>query len=577
MNELIKVTKKAKLPIKLVLVSLILTALLGIIYVLESIYFGKVLDAATTTLANVKRTIFTIILITLTEYVFGVITTFTTSRASEIGIYNLRTSLAQKICSLKYSVFTKKSVGDILSRTMGDLNGISAFWTGIFLDMYRGIFTFATGFVVCLLISVKLTIVGFIFIPISYYAAYKSSAMIEKTTYKSRQSIGSMNSLAHNILSGIITLKSFSLEKIMKNKFHDSADKYVKAEKQVGKAFFMMEIIGALIYYGPDIAVVIIAGIMAIKGQITSGEYLTFTFTFGMVSNVLDILKNFVMQGRSSNAMAERVLDIYELEEEKSHVVKDIKYDGEDIISIKNLSFYYEDTKILDNINLDLKRGKKIALVGASGAGKSTLINILSGLYLPSDGEVLIKGLTVNEENIATIRNQISIVSQETFLFPKSIYENLLYGNRNATKEEVIECCKKADIHDFITKLPKGYDTFIGEKGVFLSGGQRQRIAIACAFLRNSEILIFDEPTSALDAETERNIQKSLDQLAKDKTTITVAHRLSTIKNADCIYVLDKGRIVESGKHDELIDKKGYYYNLYKKQLEEEEGDSVYA
>lgn len=298
---------------------LILTGLLGIIYVVESIYFGKVLDATITTMTNVKRTIFTIIIITLSEYIFGVITTFTISRSSEIGIYNLRSSLAKKICTLKYSVFTQKSVGDILSRTMGDLNGISAFWTGHFIDMYRGIFTFATGFAVCVLISVKLTIVGFIFIPIFYYAAYKSSVIIERTTYKSRKSIGFMNSLAHNILSGIITLKSFNLENIMKNK--------------------------------------------------------------------------------------------YELEEEKSHLVKHIDFSEDEIISIKDLSFYYEDTKILDNINLSLKRGRKIAIVGDSGAGKSTLINILSGMYLPNDGQVFIKGIKLNEENIPTIRNEISIVS----------------------------------------------------------------------------------------------------------------------------------------------------------------------
>ena len=174
---------------------------------------------------------------------------------------------------------------------------------------------------------------------------------------------------------------------------------------------------------------------------------------------------------------------------------------------------------------------------------------------------------------IITVRKS----AQETFLFPKSIYDNLLYGNKNATKEQVIKAAKRADIHDFITILPKKYDTFVGEKGVYLSGGQRQRIAIACAFLRNPEILILDEPTSALDAETERNIQKSLDELIKDKTAIIVAHRLVTIKNADIIYVLNKGKIVEKGSHDELVNNKGYYYNLYKKQFEYVKEDKEYV
>nr|WP_294352727.1 ABC transporter ATP-binding protein [uncultured Clostridium sp.] len=547
------------------LLSLVLKGLLGIIYVFESIYFGKVLDATLTTLKNVKSTILIIIIITLSEYGIEIINTYALSRNVESGLYNLRNSLSKKICHLKFQLFNEKSTGDILSRTMGDLNGVGTFWSETFIDMYQSLFTFFTGLVVCLSISVKLTIVGFIFIPISSYIAYKNSKNIEKSTYSSREALGKINELAYDILTGIMTLKSFTLEHIMKKKFYKVSSNYIETEKKLGKDTFKISILATSISYIPEIVVTLVAGTMALNKVLTSGEYLTFAFTFGMVSGVLYRSQNYLIQVRSAEAMAIRVLEIYDFEEENLGKVEESTLKNEVMISIRNLGFSYANNKVLDHINMDIRKYEKIAIVGESGSGKSTLLNILSGMYEPQEGNVSIAGFNLNEENISSIRNKIGLVSQETFLFPKSIYDNLLYGNKNATKEQVIKAAKRADIHDFITTLPKKYDTFVGEKGVYLSGGQRQRIAIACAFLRNPEILILDEPTSALDAETERNIQKSLDELIKDKTAIIVAHRLVTIKNADIIYVLNKGKIVEKGSHDELVNNKGYYYNLYKK------------
>ena len=552
MNALRKITKRAKLSKKLILLSLVLKGLLGIIYVFESIYFGKVLDATLTTLENVKSTII-IIIITLSEYGIEIINTYALSRNVESGLYNLRNSLSKKICHLKFQLFNEKSTGDILSRTMGDLNGVETFWSETFIDMYQSLFTFFTGLVVCLSISVKLTIVGFIFIPISSYIAYKNSKNIEKSTYSSREALGKINELAYNILTGMMTLKSFTLEHIMKKKFYKISSNYIETEKKLGKDTFKISILATSISYIPEIVVTLVAGIMALNKVLTSGEYLTFAFTFGMVSGVLYRSQDYLIQVRSAEAMASRVLEIYDFEEENLGKVEESTLKNEVMISIRNLGFSYENNKVLDHINMDIRKYEKIAIVGESGSGKSTLLNILSGMYEPQEGNVSIAGFNLNEENISSIRNKIGLVSQETFLFPKSIYDNLLYGNKNATKEQVIKAAKRADIHDFITTLPKKYDTFVGEKGVYLSGGQRQRIAIACAFLRNPEILILDEPTSALDAETERNIQKSLDELIKDKTAIIVAHRLVTIKNADIIYVLNKGKIVEKGSYEELV------------------------
>ncbi|WP_238881909.1 ABC transporter ATP-binding protein [Clostridium sp. YIM B02551] len=569
MSQLFLITKKAKLPRFLFTISLLIMGSLGIIYVIESIYFGKVLDAAGTSLNSVKSAIFIIFLITLIEYVLGIVSKYTVARFSEIGMFNLRNSLSQKISHLKYKVYDETSTGDILSRTMSDLNGIGAFWSDTFINLFQDFFVFTTGLFVCLYISLKLTLVGFIFIPIVSFIIFKTSSIVEKASYDSRKFSGKMNSLAHNILMGMMTLKSFTLEDIMSRKFNEASQNFIKAEKKVGIASAKVYAIGSLIDYGPNIAVIILAGIMSINNMLTSGEYLTFTFTFGFVSNVLYDLQRYIISYRNSEAMARRLMGIYAYEDEKLFEIKTKESLDNPIINITNLSFSYsENHKILDSINLNINKNEVVAFVGASGSGKSTLVKVISGMYDIDYGNAEVAGFKIKEENIPSIRNQVAIVSQESYLFPGSIIENVRYGKPDASDDEVIEACKKADIHDFIMEQPNKYETLVGEKGIYMSGGQRQRISIARAFLKNANILILDEPTSALDSESEKNIQYTIDKLMNGKTVIIVAHRLSTIINSDSIYVFDKGNIKEKGSHEDLVLKQGYYYSLYKKQFE---------
>ena len=290
------------------------------------------------------------------------------------------------------------------------------------------------------------------------------------------------------------------------------------------------------------------------------------------MSGVLYQGQRYIISFRSTEAMAKRLSVIYEYEEEEEFLVTKPEVLTNKIITISNLTFCYrDDNTIIKNIHLEIERHKTVAFVGASGCGKSTLVKIISGMYDVSDGQITIAGFPLSTENIPSIRNQIAIVSQTAYLFPGTILENVRYGKSTATEEEVFEACRKADIHDFIMKQPDKYATVVGEKGIYMSGGQRQRLAIARAFLKDAEILILDEPTSALDSETERNIQRTLDKLMIGKTAIIVAHRLSTIRGADVIHVFDAGRIVESGTHDQLVNKKGYYYDLYQRQFEENE------
>lgn len=570
MSNLRIITKKAKIPERLLGISLLFTGALGIIFVVESIYFGKVLDAAGTSLSSVISTIIIILIITFSEYILGIVNKYTVSRSAEIGIYNLRILMSKKICHMKYKVFDETSTGDILSRTMGDLNGVSAFWTDTFINAFQGAIVFTTGIFVCLYISWQLTIVGFIFIPIVSYIVFKTSSIVEKSSYESKNVSGKMNALAHNILTGMMTLKSFTLEDFMGKKFNATSRNFIKAEKKVGAASAKVYALGSLIDYGPNIAVIILAGIMSIRHMLTSGQYLTFTFTFGFVSGVLYDCQKYIISLRSTEAASKRLMTIFNYEEEKSFNISEPEFSGEDVIKIADLTFSYTDgNPILHNIDMNIKKHQVAAFVGSSGCGKSTLIKIISGMYDLPQGDVTVEGFRLKEENIPSIRNQIAIVSQESFLFPGTILENVRYGRPDASDEEIYEACKKADIHDFIMEQPDKYLTLVGEKGIYMSGGQRQRISIARAFLKNSHILILDEPTSALDSESERNIQITLDKLMAGKTVVIAAHRLSTIRNADVIYVFDKGRIMEKGTHEQLVLKEGYYYRLYQKQFEE--------
>jgi ABC-type multidrug transport system fused ATPase/permease subunit len=563
-------TKKSKIPLRLVVISFILKAILGVLLVVECIYFGKVIDAAKTSMESVMSAIVTILVITFLEYLCIIFSRYTVTRGAELGMFNLRQSISKKICHLKFKVFDEASTGDILSRTMSDLNGIGTFWVNTFMDAYTNFFCFTGGLCVCMYISWQLTLVGFFFIPIVSFLVYKSSSIVEKASYESKKLSGKMNAIAHNILSSMMTLKAFTLEDFMAAKFRGVSKDYVKAEKKVGIASAKVYAIGSLIQYVPNGAVIIFAGIMCINNKLTAGEYLAFTFTFNFVSGVLYDCQKYIISLRSSEAMAKRLSVIYKYEEEKEFDVKKPEASSSKVISISDLSFSYkEDNYILKNIDLEIERRQTVAFVGASGCGKSTLIKIISGMYDVPSGKVTIGSFKLCSENIPSIRNQIAIVSQIAYLFPGTILENVRYGKPNATEEEVFEACRKADIHDFIMEQPDKYATVVGEKGIYMSGGQRQRLAIARAFLKDAEILILDEPTSALDSETEKNIQRTLDKLMVGKTAIIVAHRLSTIRNADVIHVFDGGRIVESGTHEELVNKKGCYYDLYQRQFEE--------
>lgn len=308
----------------------------------------------------------------------------------------------------------------------------------------------------------------------------------------------------------------------------------------------------------------IFGGIFTLNGIITIGDFFAYLLYIKIFIDPIKKLVNFMEQFQSGMTGFKRYMEIVEVEEEKEKPDAEVLNNVKGKITFKNTKFSYEDNLILNNLSLNIEEGKMLALVGPSGGGKSTFCNLIPRFYDIEEGDILIDDKSIYDVTISSLRDNIGIVQQEVFLFTGTIKDNIMYGNFNATDEEVYEAAKKANIHEFILSLDDGYDTYIGERGVKLSGGQKQRISIARVFLKNPPILILDEATSALDNTTEYYIKKSLDELCKGRTTIVVAHRLSTIRNADEIIVLTNEGIKERGTHEELIKLDGLYKELYK-------------
>ena len=379
---------------------------------------------------------------------------------------------------------------------------------------------------------------------------------------ETRIQTSAINSTLENSIAGIRISKAFVAEEYENEKFNKGNNTFKEVRR---KSYKVMAEYFAGVNFGVDIldyVVLIAGGLFTYYNTINIGDFLAYMLYVKLFTDPIKKLINFVEQYQNGMTGFKRFIDIMnvEQEKEKDNAVELEKVEGN--ISFENVCFSYEDEKVLDKITLSIEKGKMLALVGPSGGGKTTFCNLIPRFYDVDKGDIKIDGKSIYDIKLNSLRKNIGIVQQEVFLYTGTIKENIKYGKQDASDDEVIEAAKKANIHDFIIGLKDGYDTYIGERGIKLSGGQKQRISIARVFLKNPPILILDEATSALDNVTEYLIQKSLEDLCKNRTTIVVAHRLSTIKNADEIIVLTEKGIEERGSHTELIEKGGIYTEL---------------
>ncbi len=488
----------------------------------------------------------------------------------------MRSDMFNKLETLPYAFYDEHETGKIMSRMTNDLMDISELaHHGPENLLISGIMVVGSFIYLCT-ISVPLTLIIFACVPLMAAVSLICRKRMRDAFSESRKSIAVINAALESSISGIRVTKAFTNAEKEAEKFEAGNAQFVEARKKAYRAMAQFFSSTNFITDVFNVVILLAGGLFLYAGKINFGDYSAFIVSVNQFIGPVTTLINFMEQYQNGVTGFERFLEIMdeEPEREKENARELPSVRGE--ITLENVSFSYDKSKnVLKNISLHIPQGETLALVGPSGGGKTTICHLIPNFYKATGGRILIDGIDINDVTFTSLRRSIGIVQQDVFLFNGSIKENILYGRLDATDEEVIAAAKRANIHDYVMTLPEGYDTQIGERGVKLSGGQKQRLSIARVFLKNPAILILDEATSALDNTTEILIQQALDELCKGRTTLVVAHRLSTIKNADEIAVIANGEIAEQGSHEALMKKGGVYHDLYSLQFRSGDSDKL--
>ena len=479
---------------------------------------------------------------------------------------DMRRDLFSHLEELGFSYYDNTKIGQIMSRITNDLFDVTEFAHHCPEEFFIAGIKISVAFVILSNTNIWLTLIIFSILPLMLVCTRFFNKRMRRAFKKTREQTGEINAQVEDSLLGIRVVKSFANEPIEKEKFNKGNTKFLEIKKMtyhyMAGFSSTTRMFDGIMY----ITVVVCGSLFMIKGKITAPDLMAYLLYVSTLLTSIRRIVEFTEQFQRGMTGIERFTEVIDapvdITDKPDAAVLD-KVSGE--ISFEDVSFSYNDdaNEVLHRINLHVAPGENIALVGPSGGGKTTLCSLIPRFYDVTDGKILIDGKDIRDLTLESLRNNIGVVQQDVYLFSGSVFENIEYGKPGATKEEVIEAAKKAGAHDFIMSLANGYDTYVGERGLKLSGGQKQRISIARVFLKNPPILILDEATSALDNESERIVQQSLEKLAKGRTTFTIAHRLTTIRNASVILVLTEDGIVEQGTHDELMDKQGIYCGLY--------------
>ena len=491
---------------------------------------------------------------------------------SKLGMrisYQLRSKLSTHIQSLSMSYIHKRNTGELLERVFSDTMNVRNFFTNSFCNMFTQLVTLIALAILMLILNWKLALAAFVFAPLILVFARTFWPYIRKIFHRQRRKGDRTQNKLQDVLSGIRIVKSYGREESEIKQFDALNDEYATVQRKNEKFFATVFPVLSLLLSFSTYLIVYLGGLDVLKGELTAGGLMQFVSYAGMLLGPLSWMSFLPRQIVNMTTSLDRIYDILD-EKPEITVAKDaVKRDIDGDISIESMTFSYNSHEIvLDGIDLEVKKGEMIGLVGASGTGKSTLINLIMRLYDVNEGSISVDGIDIRQYDPADYHRQIGVVLQETFLFAGTVLDNIRFANPDAPLCEVIKAAKSANAHEFICKLPDGYNTYIGEKGHMLSGGEKQRIAIARAILGDPKILILDEATSALDTESEYQVQQALERLRKGRTTFAIAHRLSTLRCADRIAVINDHKIEELGSHNELLKKKGIYYGLVMAQLE---------
>lgn len=479
---------------------------------------------------------------------------------------DMRDDAFRHLQKLSDNYFNNTKIGQIMARITSDLFDVTEFAHHCPEEFFIAFLKGVVSFIILARVNVLLTVIIFVLIPVMAVSCTYFNLQVRKAFKRQRNHIGELNARIEDSLLGNKVVRAFANEKVEIDKFDRDNQEFLKIKRQTYKymAAFQntIRIFDGLMY----VVVIVAGGIFMIKGLIKPADLVAYTMYVSTLLTTIRRIIEFAEQFQRGMTGIERFSELMEakidiFDEEGAVPLQDVK--GE--VTFKNVSFEYPDdhTQVLSGINLTIKPGEKVALVGPSGGGKTTLCSLIPRFYDPTEGEILLDGQNIKNVTLESLRSNIGVVQQDVYLFSGSVYENIAYGKTDATREEVIQAAKMAGAHEFIMELKDGYDTYVGERGVKLSGGQKQRISIARVMVRSPKLVILDEATASLDNESEHLVAESLDKLAAGRTTITIAHRLTTILGADRILVLSGNHIVEEGNHETLMEKRGIYYQLY--------------
>ena len=490
---------------------------------------------------------------------------------------DMRTDLFSHLQKLSFNYYSETKVGQIMSRMTSDLFEVTEFSHHCPEEFFIAGIKIVVSFIILCGMNVPLTLCMFAVLPMMLIATRYFNKQMRRVFKERNKQVGEINAQVEDSLLGIRVVKSFANEAIEEEKFDKGNKKFLEIKKRSYECMAAFatsnRIFDGLMY----IIVVIIGALQIREGRLTAAEFTAYLLYANMLLNSIRRIVEFTEQFQRGMTGIERFFEIMDVPCEITDS-PDAKPLGEvkGAVSFEDVGFHYGDNDhdVLHHLNLQVRAGESVALVGPSGSGKTTLCNLIPRFYDVTEGRIRIDGKNIKDVTLQSLRNAVGMVQQEVYLFSGSVYDNIVYGKPGASKEEVIAAAKMAGAHDFISALPDGYDTFVGERGVKLSGGQKQRISIARVFLKNPPILILDEATSALDNESERLVQQSLEKLAKGRTVFTIAHRLTTIRGADTIWVLTDKGVEEQGSHSELTKKGGLYAHLYEMYTDKGEAEA---
>jgi ABC-type multidrug transport system fused ATPase/permease subunit len=542
--------------------------------ILTSQYQRNIIDAIVAKNNEVvKKYIILICVFMASAAVLNFIKNYGNGKFGEDYSYKLRVNMFKDVTRLPNEYYDKNSSGDLVSRLTNDLEVASNFIRSIIIKILLIVPRLLCPAVYLFILNAKLAVFSLVLTPILFIITLKMSKPVKKYSKLQSIELGHVNNISKDTISGMPVVKAFNLENIFRHKYNKAVDKAVEKGIKASAAGAVTQGMGNFMNMLPSCIICAYGGYLGVKGELSFGSLFAFIQVINYVLRPMREIPRIINTTKNAAASIDRLYEVY-IETKERCDGECFEKHGTVAIEFDNVEFGYDDKTVLDKLTFSIKEGEKVALVGHSGCGKSTVAKLITGFYRPNKGIIKVYGQDIQKWNLKKLRSFMSLVTQDNFLFPESIAENIRYGREDASKAEISEAAKVANINEFIKSLPENYETILGERGVNVSGGQRQRISIARAVIKNAPILLLDEATSALDVESESEVQKALDSLMKDRTSIIIAHRLSTIINADRILVIEEGKIVEEGTHEELLKKDSFYSSLYSTQFSEENSDS---